>query len=291
MLSPSFCTLLSERRNPVTTKLLKIGAFVLALILIFGVCLFANGLLGNPVSKALAKSAAEKHLKKNYSDTDFELGNVSYSFKDGYYHVGVSSPSSIDTHFSLVYDSFGGLRDDYYDYYVKSGWNTATRIDGDYRKAVSALFESKSFPYDAHIAVGEIVFISEEYLDYPEAKDYALQVEKLTIDAFYNTNELGKKHGKLTVYIDTETVSYESMAQILLDIRRCFDEVGIGFYAIDCVLEIPVDSDGFYEDDRINILDFLYSDIYEEGLIERVEDAHRAAEEYYRVLDSEKLGE
>ena len=41
-------------------KILKIVAFVLALALIVGVCVFANSLVGNPVSKLLATKTAEK---------------------------------------------------------------------------------------------------------------------------------------------------------------------------------------------------------------------------------------
>ena len=57
-------------------KILKIGALVLAIVLIVGVCLFANSLIGNPISKALAKNTAEKYLEENYPDTDFELGEI-----------------------------------------------------------------------------------------------------------------------------------------------------------------------------------------------------------------------
>ena len=90
-------------------KILKIGAAVLAVLLIVGVAWFANSLVGNPLSKALAKSTAEKHMKETYGNTDYELGEVVYSFKDGYYHAHVSSPSSIDTNFELLINGFGKL--------------------------------------------------------------------------------------------------------------------------------------------------------------------------------------
>ena len=40
----------------------------------------------------------------------------------------------------------------------------------------------------------------------------------------------------LSVYIGEQTVSAERLAEILLGIRKCFDEAGVGFYAIDCAL-------------------------------------------------------
>ena len=88
-------------------KILKIGALVLAIVLIVGVCLFANSLIGNPISKALAKNTAEKYLEEKYPDTDFELGEVNYSFKDSYYHAHVSSPSSMDSSFTLLINGLG----------------------------------------------------------------------------------------------------------------------------------------------------------------------------------------
>ena len=35
-------------------KILKIAALVIAIALIIGICWFANGLVGNPISKSLA---------------------------------------------------------------------------------------------------------------------------------------------------------------------------------------------------------------------------------------------
>ena len=83
-------------------RILKIAAFVFAIALIVGVCVFANGLVGNPISKAIATNTAEKHLEENYADKDFEIERVFYSFKDGYYHAFIYSPSSIDSDFTMV---------------------------------------------------------------------------------------------------------------------------------------------------------------------------------------------
>lgn len=270
------------------TKILKIGALALAILLIVGVLLFANSLVGNPISHALATSTAKNHLAKTYADTDYKLTGVSYSFKDGYYHAGIESESSIDTHFTLTIDSFGNLKYDNFDQYVLSGWNTAHRIDLDYRNNTNALFESVSFPFDAYISFGEIVMVSEEYEGMPDTPEYGLFVSTLKKDAFYNANELGKRHGKLTVYIYDDSVTVERLSEILLEVRRCFDDSGIGFYAIDCVLEYTRADDGFYEDGRVEVMDFRYSDIYEDGLVERVDKANEEAREYHRLADLEK---
>lgn len=270
------------------TKLLKIGAFALAVLLIVGVVVFANALIGNPISNALATNTAKKYIEKTYAGTDYELTGVNYSFKDGYYHAGVKSKSSIDTHFSLMIDSFGNLKEDYFDEYVSSGWNTAHRIDLDYRNNTKTLFESASFPFNAYITFGEIILVSEEYEGLPDTPDYAIPISSLTMDAFYNANELGKSHGKLTVYIYDDSVTVERLSEVLLEIRRCFDDAGIGFYAINCVIEYTRDENGAYDVGRVEVMDFRYSDIYEEGLVERVDKANKEAEEYYRLADLEK---
>lgn len=266
-------------------KILKIGAIVLAALLIVGVCIFANSLVGNPISKALAQSTAEKYLEKTYGDTDYELEGVTYSFKDGYYHAQIQSPSSKDTSFTLTINGFGALKYDNYDTYVANGWNTALRIDSEYRKAAETVFASSKFPYNENIGYGELIFIPEENKNAPDVQDYALITNELTPDAYYNVNELGARAGKLTVYIEDENVTAEHLAEILLGIRECFDESGLGFYAIDCVLE-PVDN--YSTDNRVEVMEFRYADIYEEGLVERVEAADKAAQEYYRAWDSEK---
>lgn len=276
------------KNRSVKKKILKIGAITLAAVLIAGVCIFANSLIGNPVSQALAKSAAEEHLEKTYSGTDYELEGVTYSFKDGYYHALVSSKSSKDTSFTLMINGVGELKGDNYESYVASGWNTALRIDSEYRKAAETVFGSSEFPYNENIGFGELVFISEENKNDPNVKDYALITNELTLDAYYNANEIGARAGKLTVYIEDDNVTTEKMAEILLGIRKCFDESGLGFYAIDCVLE---PTDNFSTDNRVEVMEFRYADIYEEGLCERVEKANKAAQDYYNVWDTKKDAE
>ena len=272
-------------------RILKILALCTGIILILGVCWFANSLVGNPISKALATSTAKKHLEKNYANTDYELEDVSYSFKDGYYHAQVSSPSSIDSSFSLLINGFGNLRYDYYENNVTNGWNTAYRLRDDYRKTVDTLIESDDFTYDVVLGYGDLSFITAEYKDMPDVPEYALLTNDLTLDAYYNVNELGKKAGVLTLYIADETVSEERLAEILLGIRECFDRAGVGFYIVDCVLEYPQDENAEYRYGNVEISEFLYSDIYADGLVERVKAAAEKTENYYAEEDAEKLEE
>ena len=273
-------------------RILKIAAFVFAIALIVGVCVFANALVGNPISKAMATNTAEKHIEENYGDKDFEIERVTFSFKDGYYHAFIYSPSSIDSSFTLMIDMWGKLRYDTYEDRVLSGGNTADRISRDYRAVVDKVLDSQAFPYNEHIGYGDFDFYPRVHLEEYSVPEYALITEDLTLDAFYDVNELGAKHGKLTIYIDDDTVSYERLAEILLDIRRIFDDSGVKFYVIDCVLEYQKNEDSSKKQEgRVEVREFLYADIYEEGMVERVKASDEAANAYYAEQDAEKLKE
>ena len=253
--------------------------------------MFANGLVGNPISKAIAKNTAEKHLEENYADKDFEIERVSFSFKDGYYHAFVCSPSSIDSDFTILIDMWGKMRHDTYEDRVLSGGNTAGRIGSDYRETVDKVLDSQAFPYNAHIGYGDFKFYPREHLEEHSVPEYALITEDLTLDAFYDVNELGAKHGLLTIYIEDNTVTVERLSKILLDIKTIFDNSGVKFYMIDCVLEYPKLEDGKRREERVEVMNFLYSDIYEEGMVERVKASDEAAKAYYAEQDAEKLKE
>ena len=272
-------------------RILKIAALVLAIILIIGVCVFANGLVGNPISKAVATNTAEKHLEENFADKDFEIERVTFSFKDGYYHAFIYSPSSIDSDFTILVDMWGKLRYDTYEDRVLSGGNTADRIGRDYRETVDKVLDSQAFPYNAHIGYGDFKFYPREHLEEHSVPEYALITEDLTLDAFYDVNELGAKHGMLTIYIEDNTVTVERLSRILLDIKTIFDNAGVKFYMIDCVLEYPKPEEGKRREERVEVMNFLYTDIYEDGMVERVKASDEAARAYYNEQDSEKLKE
>ncbi len=272
-------------------RILKIAALVFAMVLIVGVCIFANGLVGNPISKAVATKTAEKHLEENYSDKDFEIERVFYSFKDGYYHAFIFSPSSIDSDFTILIDMWGKVRNDTYEDRVLSGGNTADRISKAYGEAVDKVLDSPAFPYNAHIGYGDFKFYPREHLKEHTVPEYALITEDLILDAFYDVNELGAEYGILTIYIEDNTVTVERLSKILLDIKTIFDNAGVKFYVIDCVLEYPKPEDGKRREERVEVMNFLYADIYEDGMVERVKASDEAAREYYDEQDAEKFKE
>ena len=145
-------------------KIIKIVSVVVAIILFAGICFFVNALTGNPISRHVATNTAEKHLEEKYGDTDFKIEQILYDFKDSYYHAFIVSPSSADSHFSLLIDMWGKLCADSYEDNVLTGWNTSRRISDEYEAKVDSVFYSPTFPYNENIGFGEIVFVSREYL-------------------------------------------------------------------------------------------------------------------------------
>ncbi len=272
-----------------TRKVLKIIALILAIVLIGGMSWFANALVGNPVSKYLANKSAEKYISENYPDEDFIIREIFYDFKMGNYYAKIYSPRSIDSNFNLHIDFFGKVFYDTYEYSVLTGENTAYRINNEYREAVDRVLESPSFPYECHIAYGDIEFIPEEYKNNFDVPSYAIVTETLTPDIFYDMNEMGKKAGHLVIYVADNELTEEKMAEVLLGIKDVFDKSGVSFHAINCEIEnrkadVPQSTDI----KQIEVQHFLYSDIYEENLVERVRKSIRETEEYYKKMDEQK---
>ena len=271
-------------------KVLKVLALILAIVLIIGIGLFANALVGNPVSKFLATKGANEYIEKTYSDKDFVIEEVTYDFKTGGYYARVTSPTSIDSHFSLSFNWLGKLvLDCYYDD-VTTGWNTAMRLEDDYRNAVKAVTESKDFSEKYFIAYGEIPCVLSDYPIDEEHPEYALQKEELVIDKIYDIKEVASEHGKLVLYAYDEEVTVERLSELLLEVKNKFDNSGVTFKAVDFVLEPPKkEGEAMMSDEQIQIKNFYYSDIYEDGLVERVKEANQKTIEFN--IEQEKIKE
>ena len=272
-------------------KAVKIILSVLSLLLVAVIAFFANAFFGNPVSKMLAEKAAEKHLLEVYPDSDFEVDNVSFNFKSTNYNAHIVSPSSIDSEFSLIFDLTGNLLADSYETSVTQRGNTSLRIGFAYREAAEAVFENADFSFEAHISFGDIEFVPSQYKNEPSTPDYALVTDELILDAEYDINELGKKAGHLTVYAYDDIVSAGRLSVMLLELRRVFDEAKLPFYVVDFVLEYPRNEDGTQKEGRVEVMNFLYNDIYEKGLTERVEQSNAKAVAYYAEMDAVKEAE
>ena len=269
-------------------KTLKIIAAVTAFAILAGIAWFANAMVGNPISKLLAERAAEKHLEETYAGTDYYIERISYSFKDGNYHVFIKSHSSIDTSFSLTFTMLGKLRLDTFDS-VLDGFNTARRLEEDYRKLTDAVFENPAFPYTYHISYGILEIYPQEAFDDPNVDDipsYAINQSTLVLDQIYDTRELGRRAGHLIIYVESDTVTVEKAAEIMLHIKAIFDEAGVPFIAMDFTLQYPLPEEGMRPDGEVSVADFPYDAIYKDGMIDRVAEADKALKAYYAEQDA-----
>lgn len=236
---------------------------------------------GNPISDFIVRENAEIYLEENFSDTDYVVGTVNYDFKTGSYYVCIESPTSPDSSFTLFAGTDGKITFDTYESSVAEKWNTANRINCEYADKTRSVFEREDFPYNQYIAFGEIIFKESDVPEGEYIPDYAASTKDLVIDGVYDIVEFGAKAGRLTIYIYDDDVSVERLAEILLGIKEFCKDNGIAFYAIDCVLEYPdPENEG-----RAEVIGFLYKDIYEDGMTERVSISVEKAKEYRAKQD------
>lgn len=265
------------RRKPMR-RTFRAGALVAAVLLTVGLCMAANDLVGNPVSFLLARRAAQNYLNEHYADTDYALDGISFSFKTKSYFAYASAPDSADRYFTLWLDGWGHVQRDDYRQMVEEGDNTARRLSADYRAWADAIMALPSWPYESEIAFGELTFLPSD-----EGKGYGIDRTALVPDGEYDIPQLGAQAGHLTVYVEDENVTAERAAEILLDIRRLMDAGGLPFYSIDFVLEYPHEFGTPPPDLRLDLLNFLYKDIFPDSLTDRVTSAAAETQVYYEA--------
>ncbi len=271
---------------------------------------FANALFGNPVSKYIASKALDEYMSEQYKGTDYVVERVYYSFKINSYEGHIVSPSSIDTHFNVRISKSGEIEYDGYEDYVLDHFNTFERIDLEYRDLTDTVFKAENFPLESHIDYGRIMekhgVVYDSSVDQVIEKNsevdsiydegvYGIERHTLELDKVYDIRELGKKHGELVFYCYAENPSYEIVAERLLLLKELFDKADVPFYCIDFVLALPKEENADYTREEleeryhreISLANFLYEDIYEEGLVERVEENYKALMKYYEKMYAE----
>ena len=269
-------------------KVLKIGAFILAMLLILALVVFAGSFLGNPFAKNRARKTAEKYISDNLADTDFYIEDVKFSFKDGKYYAHIKEDNSLDKHFELIISMNGEIKYDTFDN-IENKSNTAHRLGYEYRKLTDSVTDNEKFPYKDEIVFGDLLIKKEEYWVEDVFAQYTLKQESLETDKEYDIYELGSKYGMIIVNIETDEVSIEKAAEIMLSIKEMFDKNRIPFKIMEFSLRTPFDEKG--NSTSIDTLAFEYDDIDKDGLIERIKEADRQAKIYYNKLDELKNNE
>lgn len=272
-------------------RALRTGALLLALLIAAGLLQFANALLGNPISRLVVSRAAKSYLAEQYAGTGFVLEGVDYSFKSGCYCARAQLPGSTDCFFTLTFSGDGALREDRYDRMVAGGGNTALRLQEGYRRLTGAVFESPSFPLKAEIAFGELAFVPEKGEQQEGSLAASVLVEaELTPDGIYDLPALGARAGLLTLYLTEDALTAQRAAERLLQLKALMQQGGAPFYAVDLVLRRPARPGGTAAGpaEQLELRQFLWSDIYAEGLTARVERSIAETQAYYAAMEEEK---
>lgn len=252
------------------SKTKKILAGLAAFAIIGGLLVIANGLVGNPISKMIVNKKAKEYVNKNYNDLDLRLEDAVYNFKDGRYFVRARSDKSIDTHFEINFTGTGKVHYDNYKDNVLSKWNTWQRINSEYRKLVDIVVDD--FPDTIDIAYGQLLDKNNNF-------------SHLELDKKYDIKEIGRNQGHLVLYFETQYQDKETMIDGLKYAKEIFDDYNLPFYSVDITLQKPKDEKQNYEE-GLMVKDFLYDDIYKEGLERRVEKNIKETKKYYEEEDN-----
>ncbi len=247
-------------------KALKIISAIVGVILLVFIIVIANALVGNPVSKYLANKTAEEYIASTYPNNDFIVEDAFYSFKDSRYHIAVSSPSSVDTVFSLDINQTGKLISDTYESSVLEGFNTYRRLALDYRELYDNATQNESFSFTLdEINYASIMHYSE--IDYPNG----LKIEDLEIDKVYDMKELGAQYGEVILYIRSNDLSAEQASEAILEFKEILDENGFKFAYLDFVIRLPQGSEDEFER-SFNARGLTYEELSADTLIQRVQE-------------------
>ena len=260
-------------------KTIKIIAGCVAALLIVGVIGIAGSFLGNPVSYLLAYLSGKEYLKDNYADTDYEIERVSYSFKFGDYLVYATSPTNIDGDFTITLDYKGKVESDDYTYRVVERSNTEWRLRDEYKQVAEEGF-SNQLTYDWYS-----MLLWEEDEEY-ELHEEAIARKALELNKAYDIKAFAQKQGHIEIWGKVDEPTAETLAQTLLEVKAIADANGVPFYSVGISL---------YEKDSnvssVDVRQFLYADIYEEGLMDRVEREIAETQAYYEGMFEEKQEE
>ena len=249
------------------TRTWKIFTLVIVSVLMLGI--FVSAFNGNPLTKIFVTIQAKRYIAQTYGDTDFEVEKVELHDKDPHRYLAyIVSPGSVDSHFIVSFDRWGKIEHDGYPNRVPSGLNMADRLKVEYRDRVEDVVTSPTFPYRVTTVSATISFVSKGTSRVPK---YALIANDLTLDASFDA-DFGAKAGELHITITDDTVSAERLAEILLDLKQILDNEGVPFYVITCNLADP-DPATWKDGGRLQLIHFLSSDIYEQGMVERVREA------------------
>lgn len=223
------------------------------LIIAFIICAFN----GNPFVCMSVKKSAIELLEENNAQDIYMVDDVYYGFKEMKYYALIKAKDS-DLDFELTFDKSGELIEDSYNAFAQLA-DPQYILTQNYNDAVSAVFKH-GFPYKTDVVVGKLVE--------PTAS------QAPSINENTSLYELAKTCGVITVYAYDNEVTAQKAGEILLEIKERMDHNDVSFYSINFSLRKSANSDNTTDETAQNLWlsSFLYSDIYEENLTQRLEE-------------------
>ncbi len=234
-------------------KKISVIAALLLVLLVVGIAVF---LLGNPVLYAVSKSSAQDYIDQHYWDSDYIITDMIYAPKRGSYNAVISSPSSIDTKFSLVMNRFGGIEQNTYDLTVANGFNTGMRLNYEYRELVEKIIFSDDFPFDVNPnSYGRLAFHSDESPTF----DFSVSTGSLIKDKILSQKELNdvaSRCGEIYLTINTQQFNEQTANDVALLIKNLCLKDDVTFYILTLTLEAQNGGET-----TVAQYNFLYDDI------------------------------
>jgi len=246
---------------------------ILLVLLLFLIPVFF--IFGNPVSYGLVALSTSIHVAQTQPELDVQIDRIVYDFKHGGYSVYFVSPTSEDTYFRMGCDGLGRIHLDYSDS-ATSKYHTLERINQDYREHMDAAMAEEHFSFEVRLSFAEITHqYGNEWGSIN--KDFGItdaEVQALELDGEYDFREFAAKYGRITIQILDDQVTVERAAEILLELKAYLEKQNIPWYGMDFSLT-------YDHSEYVILYDFLYEDVYEEGLVDRVQESHEATQKHF----------
>lgn len=232
---------------------LKIKTIIITTIIGF-VLFIANETIGNPISAAIATSKIKSYVAETYSNQDFEMAKVRYSFSFNNYNTEIKSKVSQDTKFSISYKN-GRIFDNYKDR-VTDKSNTKRRFNINLSKVIRDIVEKELSYYTS--LVGGSLF----------SKDNNFNC--LTLDMPFDINNIPLPI-EVNVWSYSEEISYDILANRLFELHKVLQEHGskVDYYTMTLLgvnSEHRKNVENEEGSEQIYVFDFPASKITEDGL-------------------------
>ena len=198
-------------------KILRVGAAVAGIAIIGVLLLFADGFLGNPISKFRGQNTAKKYISENYNGMNYKVEKAQYDFKSGGYYVKITSQESADLNFYLSLSRSGKLNYDSYESDVQNGFNTWIRLDLELREMGRGILENE-LPFE--IIHGSFSFEKDAF-------EPGLLTHGMVLDIMNPPLPIS-----VNVDIMDKDVSYEKAAEVLTSVGDVVLQKGypVSFY-------------------------------------------------------------